>query len=513
MTSKALASGFLRQVLVTVALLLSTTPSMAGTDLRERCATLFAEAIDDVNLLSSVVVEGKRGLNTYCRVLGYVRPAINFQIRLPIEGWNGKFYMAGCSGACGRVRADRRGPSNSTREAQKRGYAVATTDSGHWGQHGADGVWAYHNRRAEMDWAERAVNQTTRTAKELLRRFYGKPHERAYFAGCSNGGRQGLISAQRFANDFDGIIAGAPWLDLASVNLFAWLYQKTTDAEGWPILSDAKVALLADAVAAICDPADGLTDGIVSAPAQCSFDPGSLRCTGADGKNCLTDEQIAAVRAIYDGPRDSAGKRLYASGLPLGSERNWPLFMTTGSTETFEASVMRYLAFEDDPGGEYDPRDFDFDTDPARLAYMSRLVSAVNTDLSTFREHDGKLILYHGATDALLPYQRTIDYYNAAAAEAGGSAAARQFMRLYVVPGTGHCWAGHSTGPDRVDYLTALERWVEHGEAPKALVAKQKKQRGKGRDRSRPLCPYPQVAVHDGTGDVDSAASFACTDP
>ncbi|MCP5367939.1 MAG: tannase/feruloyl esterase family alpha/beta hydrolase [Hyphomicrobiales bacterium] len=513
MPLRAAAARVLAGIAAAVAVLvaLAATPATAETDLRARCSAMAAEAIEDVNLLSAVVVERKRGMKPYCRVLGYVRPAINFEIRLPIEGWNGKFYMAGCSGACGRVRADRRGPSNSTRDAQRRGYAVATTDSGHWGQHGGDGVWAYHNRRAEIDWAERAINQTTRTAKELLRRYYGRPQERAYFAGCSNGGRQGLIEAQRFANDFDGIIAGAPWLDLRSVNLFAWLYQKGTNGGGWPILERPKIDLLGRAVTAACDAKDGLEDGIVSDPEGCDFDPAALRCGGTKvNGDCLTDKEIAAVRAIYAGPRNSAGEPLYSGGLPKGSERNWPLFLSTGTTDTFEANVLRYLAFEDDPGGEYDPRAYDMDKDPERIKFMSRIVSADNPDLSAFRDHGGKMILYHGTADALLPYRRTVDYYDAAVAKAGGAGAADRFLRLYLVPGMSHCWGREDVGPVQADFLTALENWVEKGQPPADLTATEERNRGKGRDRSRPLCPYPLAARYDGSGDADAAASFAC---
>lgn len=484
------------------------------------CRALAGLAITDTNLLSATLVPAREdGLPAHCRVLGYVRPAINFELRLPISGWNGKFYMVGCGGFCGQVLSERPHFTNAMNHGLRRGYAAATTDAGHWGSSAVDARFAWNNRLAEIDWGTRAIPEVTRASRALVAVYYGRRAERSYFAGCSTGGRQGLMEAQRFPDDFDGIIAGSPALDETQLagTFLAWTGRANMDAEGRRILDPAKVPLISRAVSQACDPADGLRDGLVSDPRACRFDPAVLQCqAGADPAQCLSPAEVGVLRAWYQGPRDSAGRQLYPGGIPLGSEPYWPVWLA-GTVQNpplnplFARDYLRYMGFREDPGDSYELQQFDFDRDPARLAQMSSFYDATSTDLSRFRARNGRLLIYHGWADAIVTPERTVQWFEAATEAAGGREAMAQHARLFMIPGFDHCGLG-GAGPGITetgfDPLTALEAWVERGEAPASLLMT----RSAEPRFSRPACPWPQVARHMG-GDPATAESFRCADP
>jgi len=490
------------------------------------CAALARLKIETTNLLSATEVPAAGDLPAYCRVLGYVRPAINFEVRLPLADWNGKFYQAGCGGFCGLLDTERPGVFNSITYAQRRTYAVAVSDSGHWGIGTTDGRWAMANPDGRADWAWRATTETARVGKALVRAFYGAAQSHAYFNGCSTGGRMAGIEATRFPGDFDGIIMGSPALDETDLvaTAFAWVAQANTAADGKPIFGPAKLPLLRDAVLKACH----ATDGLVADPASCSFDPASLQCTGADAPDCLTALEVAALTKLYAGPHDSAGRPLFAGGLPLGSEANWGLWITGSDKPALPAygrDFLRYMAFEPEAGPTYSFRQFDFDRDPARLGAAAALYNvatwvpgapgqASGADLSGYAAKGGRMIVWHGLGDPLVPPAFTIAWYDAWTRAAGGADKAAATARLFLVPGMDHCGlnANAASIPDTgLDPLTALEEWVEHGSAPASLLATK---RGKDGQTvwQRPICAYPAAAKLSG-GDPALAANWSCGAP
>lgn len=361
----------------------------------QECPALADLRIEDTNLLSATVIPASGALPEYCRVLGYVRPAINFEIRLPTRDWNGKFYMAGCGGYCGTLESDNPGSINAINYGLKRQYAVSTTDGGHWGEDSFDGRWAYHNRQAEIDWAYRAVHETARVTKAIIQAFYGQGPEQSYFSGCSTGGRQAVMEALRYPRDFDGLISGCPHPRATGTALLgAWLARMNAGPDGQNLITPVEVQLIEEAVYAACDSLDGLEDGLISDPRACQFDPATLACRGDETDSCLTANQVEAVKAFYAGPRDSTGRQLYA-GLALGSEPYWDgIFGITGQTESsrddfsrrHSIQFLRYMAFPEDPGDQYALSDLDFDRDPKRMEYMGQIYSTDDPDLSGFRE-------------------------------------------------------------------------------------------------------------------------------
>ncbi|MEF8939280.1 MAG: tannase/feruloyl esterase family alpha/beta hydrolase [Salinivenus sp.] len=489
------------------------------------CPALADLRIEDTNLLSATVVPASDDLPEYCRVLGYVRPAINFEIRLPTAGWNGKFYMAGCGGYCGELESEN--PSsqftNSINYGLRRNYAVSTTDGGHWGENLFDGRWAYHDRQAEIDWGYRAVHETARVTKTIIETFYGQRPAQSYFAGCSTGGRQAVMEALRYPDDFDGVISGCPHPKTGgTVMLGAWLARANTGPDGKNLITPVEVQLVQEAVYEACDSLDGLEDGLISDPRACQFDPATLACDGAETDSCLTANQVEAVKAFYAGPRDSEGRQLYA-GLPLGSEPYWDgMFGVTGETpdasddfsRLHSVQFLRYMAFREDPGEGYSIADFDFDQDPQRLEHMAQIYDADDPDLDAFRKRGGKLLMWHAWGDPATPPMETIEYYEAVEERVGSRERTQDFFRLFVVPGMDHCGIGEGPGITQhgFDPLTAMERWVEQGRAPENLMTTKRDSTG-AVQWTRPVCPYPQRAFYDGEGDPNEASSFECVTP
>jgi feruloyl esterase len=451
-----------------------------------------------------------------CRVTGTIAPEIGVEIWLPADTWNGRLLVAGCYGLCGVIRAEQ------MEDAVARGYATATTDAGHSGQKYPDSRWAYNNTSLEEDFGHRAVHLTTRLAKSLAGAYYGKPAQYAYFRGCSTGGRQALVSASRHPDDFDGIIAGAPFDQALSVPHMIWADRANTGADGQPILGRRQFTLLRKAVLARCDAADGSIDSVVGDPEGCDFRPESLACASGQERDCLTPAQVEAAAKIYAGPTDGAGRRLAPFGAAPGSEFTWArqLLGKDGKPSFFHSigqNWMQYHAFEPDPPLGSGPLVFDFDKDPPRLAAGLARVG-YRPDLEAFAESDGKLIIYHGWSDESLQPAHTLAYWEAALKRNGGAEGLGSFARLYLLPGVLHCGGGTAAGD--VDYLTALERWVEQGEAPDMLVAARTKASVPVTVRQprfplageilarRPIFPYPAVARFRGTGDPLDPASY-----
>ena len=502
--------------LLALAFILCLFLPFRGSAQAQDCPALADLRIEDTNLLSAAVVPTSDDLPGYCRVLGYVRPSINFEIRLPTADWNGKFYMAGCGGRCGGSPS--LGTANSIDHGLKRRYAVSTMDGGHWGENLFDARWAYHDRLAEIDWGHRAVHETARVTKAIIEAFYGRAPEWSYFQGCSTGGRQALMEALRYPDDFDGVISGCPHPKATGTNLQgAWIARANTGPDGRNLITPSDVPLVKEAVYEACDSLDGLDDGLVSDPLACRFDPATLVCESDQTDDCLTEDQIEALRKIYGGPTDSSGRHLYG-GVPFGSEPYWG-FWITGETANVNddamryvsTQFMRYMAFPDDPGEAYVLADFDFDRDPQRMKRMGKIYNVDDPDLDAFRESGGKVLMWHAWADAAPPPTETIAYYEAVEKRVGSRENTQDFFRLFMVPGMDHCGIGEGPGImlRGFDPLTALERWIERGETPESLLTTKTDSNGTVL-WTRPVCPYPKRAVYDGEGDPDDASSFKC---
>jgi len=464
---------------------------------------------------SAVSVPAANGLPAHCHVRGYVAPQVRFELQLPERAaWNGKFLMQGCGGLCGAAQ-----PA-TCEDVLARNYAVVTTDLGHSGQ-AWQTLWARDNLQAEVDFAYRGTHVVAVAAKAILAAYYGRPQERAYFRGCSTGGRQALVEAQRFPADFDGIIAGAPVFSETGISALhlIWSGRANLDAQGRPILAPADVELLHASVLAACDAADGVRDGIIEDPRSCAWEPGRLACAGPPAAGCLGPAQLAVARRLYDGARDSAGRALTPGGLSKGSEYEWvPYFVGRDGPATFAPggpvdALYRYLLFMPDAGPAGSAADFDFDRDPPRLALMETLYSPLNPDLRAFRARGGKLLLYHGWDDAEIPASHMVDYFTLVERAMGGAAATRDFARLFMLPGVAHCRRG--PGADAVDWLGYLEDWVEEGRAPESVLAhhlatpenylglpRRRFPLAAGEyDRVRPVYAWPRTARFTGRGD------------
>jgi feruloyl esterase len=507
----------MRPALPVLIFLATCLPHSSWAQEKSACDDLFRQKIENVNLLSSALVPAQGDMPAYCRVLGVVRPAINFEVRFPASNWNGKFYMAGCGGFCGILDSDRPGFVNAMNFGLRRNYAVSTMDSGHWGTGATDGRWAFNNRVAEIDWGWRAVTETARVTKLLIKAFYGREQNKSYFAGCSTGGRMAAMEAQRFPNDFDGIISGAPALDYTGLvaTSIAWITKSNTDQSGKAILNRAKVKLIRDAVQKTC----GNVDGLVEDPSSCSFTPKQLQCKAGDAPGCLTADEVGVLEKWYSDARNSKGEVLYPGAIPKGSEPFWPLWLTgdeKGSSPLiplFGRDFVRYMAFPDDPGENYGILQFDFDKDPERMRPMSEIYNAMNPDMSKFRDRGGKLIMYHGLSDPIVPPGISTTYWKSVTEKMGGAEAVSNFYRLFMIPGFDHCGLQQGPGISQsgLDPLTALENWVEKGIAPDMLPTTKYAADGKA-ERVRPLCPYPQVARLKG-GDANDSANYSCGAP
>jgi feruloyl esterase len=434
-------------------------------------------------------------LPSFCRVAASIRPApdseIQFEVWMPAKGWNGKFAGVGNGGFWGEIMY----PQMS--EPLSRGYAVASTDTGHVGAVD-DGSFAVGHPEKLVDHGYRSIHEMTVKAKDIIAARYGDGPRHSYWLGCSSGGRQGLMEAQRFPDDYDGISAGAPannWVPLMASGV--WIAAALTDPAGG--IPPEKFPIIQAAAVSACDARDGVTDRVIGHPPECSFDPEVLQCADVDEPDCLTAPQVDSLRKIYRGPVNPRTGEQVFPGVEPGSELELPAFFGFRIYENY----WRQLVFED---SDWDLRTLDFDRDlTAGFELHDVVLSATNPDLSAFTGRGGKLFLWHGWNDTLITPRNTIHYYEDVLA-AMGAERVSDSVRLFMLPGVLHCSGGE--GAFDVDHLSVLETWVEEGKAPERVIAR--RPLGEGAERTRPLCPYPQVAVYNGTGSTEDAANFRC---
>ncbi|HZU63387.1 MAG TPA: tannase/feruloyl esterase family alpha/beta hydrolase [Novosphingobium sp.] len=423
--------------------------------------------------LAAEEVAGTDSAQGYCKVSGTIFPQVHFELRLPLKGWTQRYLQTGCGGLCGMLRIDAP-QAESCAPVTDGSVAIASTDMGHQGM---DAAWG-KSLAQRQDFADRSLHETAVAAKALIRAFYGKSVRYAYFAGCSDGGREALIEAQRFPGDFDGILAGAPALHFAYQNSFhhAWLAAANTGADGKPILLAADMAPLHAAVLKACDGLDGLEDGQITDPRACHFDPAVVQCAGAyQAGQCLTAQQVAAVRKVYAGAHTADGKALEAGALMPGSELNWVGVFVPRSADQpvfsgiIALSSINHLLFAPDAAPAYTIANFSFTEEMARKLEAARaFYDADNADLSLFTGHGGKLILYHGWADPHISPLSTLDYFERVGARLGADKRDAA-LRLFLLPGMGHCSGGD--GPSAAPLLEELMAWVEKGSAPQAVEA------------------------------------------
>ncbi|MSO20833.1 MAG: tannase/feruloyl esterase family alpha/beta hydrolase [Acidobacteria bacterium] len=505
-----------------------------------------------LTILSAQIKEASGATPRYCYVRGLISPAIHYHVQLPLpENWNNKFLMWGDGGTDGDLDfADHR---------VAQGYAVANSNTGHDSASEPGAVFAYNNPQAEIDFGYRAVHVTISAAKSLVKAYYGSDPRYAYFEGCSQGGRQALMEAQRYPHDFDGMVAGAPAIYYQSSAVsriealkrvygdqFAGDLAFDKDGDGKPE-SLTKLGLLEQAVLAKCDALDGITDRVVDDPLVCKFDPAmdlaAQMCAGdINGDACFTTRQIETIKNLYAGAADSKGKIIF-KGRALGSEFGWSRHLLPFAGNQFAPSAlaltadrMNYMFYGKDPGvappsltdlthipdktknppeyawWEFNPDDW---TD-GKGAQVSSNLDATDANLTEFLiKRNGKLVIYHGWGDALISAEPTLDYYKEVVATTfnGDAAAARARARLFMIPGMDHCAGG--SGPDNWDRLAPVVDWVEKGLAPDHLVASRRRANGSV-ENERKICAYPQRAVYTGPqgGENDRAnwvqSNFTC---
>jgi len=519
--------------LLIVALLPVTTPAQVSCEalanLTLTNATITSATPVAVGSFKPPAVPGQpapnKDLPAFCRVHGIARPTsdseIHFEVWLPMSGWNGKYEQVGNGGFAGLI------PLSAMAEPLLHGYATAATDDGHVSGPGA--TWAVGHPERVKDFGYRAVHETSVQAKVIIHAFYGKQAARSYFVGCSEGGREGLTEAQRYPDDFQGIVAGAPainWNHLQTRGLWDALALLETPESYIP---PAKLPVLQNGAIAACDVIDGVKDGFLENPSRCHFDPATVQCKGSEASDCLTAEQVAAARKIYDPLKNPRTGTLIAPGFSPGNEAvpaNWPVWITGSSApqlgiqKLFANQFFADMVFENP---KWDPKSFNFDTDvQVTDDKFGAILNSVDPNLRAFKAHGGKLIQYHGWSDAAIPPLGSVEYFQAVQKAMGDT---KSFYRLFMVPTMSHCAGGPGATifgnaggieppEDDADHdvVLALDRWVEKGAAPNHIIATGfvDNTPSKGVAMAHPLCPYPEEAHYKGTGDPKDAANFAC---
>jgi len=523
------SSKFVLALLACAALSMGSHPALAAT-----CESLATLKLPDTTITSAQQVAAgafvpppgmpmpsAKSLPAFCRVQATITPAkdssIKVEVWLPLTGWNGKYRGEGNGGFAGYIYY----PGLATSISE--GYASASTDTGHAGSP-IDASWALGHADRIVDFGWRAIHEMTVKAKAIIQAFYGEAPKRSYFTGCSNGGRQGLMEAQRFPEGYDGIVAGAPanyWTKVFATFLFD--IQAMQAAPGSYIGAD-KIPAIGKAVTAACDANDGVKDGVLNDPRECRFDPAALLCKSADAADCLTAPQVAALKKIYAGPKDARGKQMYPGFLPGGEEGEGGWVTWIGKSPGKDLQTAFANGFYTNMISSKEPvnvKTVNIET-AVKLAdeQQGRTFNADDPNLKAFAAHGGKLIMFHGWSDAALPPLGAVNYYSSVEAALGAPATAA-FMRLYMAPGVQHCGGGpgansfgQSAAPSDAqhDVHAALEQWVEKGAAPDKIIATKyvDDDHTKGVKFTRPLCPYPQSAKYKGTGDTNDAASFEC---
>ncbi|MFC1838987.1 tannase/feruloyl esterase family alpha/beta hydrolase [Thermodesulfobacteriota bacterium] len=511
---------------------------------RESCEDLALEKLSGVTITSAVFMDDPEGFTLpqtpgmfgtssglkttaqFCRVTGFIEPVKGSHIRFevwmpPADKWNNRYFGVGNPAFEGAIKYQ------GLQKAVEEGYATASTDTGH--QHPGH-EWATGHPERLVDWVHRSVHETTVAAKSIIKAYYGKPQKYAYWDNCHNGGRQGLTAAQRYPDDFDGIVAGDPAYHLTHLQTgseyLSWVNLKDgVDSPSY--LPTAKTAALHRAVMDACDTLDGVKDNAIEDPTRCKFDPAVIQCKGEENDSCLTPAQAKTARAIYAGAKFNDGTQIY-SGFEPGSELLWeamikgpePLFINNG--------FFQYIAFEDP---DWDFRTFDIDADTRDIdKRLGPIINNIQTDLTEFKKSGGKLILYQAWNETWVPPRTAVKYYEDVVKNMDGYEETKDFFRLFMVPDFGMC---PSMFPGTFDALGAVRKWVEEGVAPDQITTTYFDQSGQFRERAgmqdagiegasesaqgiiktRPVCAYPEVAIYKGKGDINKAENYRCGKP
>lgn len=455
----------------------------------------------------------------FCRIQGTIKPAIKFEVWLPAGTWNGNFEEVGNGGFAGTIQY---APMAAALQA---GYATASTDTGHVG---GGTEWAPGHPELVQDYGYRAIHELTVKAKAMITDYEGAAPKLSFFNGCSNGGRQGLMEAQRYPTDYDGILVGSPANPWTSFELGDMLWHTLAtlkDADSF--IPTEKLAAIDDATVAACDELDGLKDGLISDPRKCKFDPSTLICKGDDNSSCLTAKQAVALKMIYAGMPPVNGKQVFPATMP-GGERGWANFMTNGGpgkTNSFNLAnnFFKNMVYED-PNWDFHSFDYNKGVADAQKK-LSGVLDASDYNMQPFFMHGGKMIMYHGWSDPVVAPTNTINQYKLIVATLTGAKPgafmqetaafmtanqkAEESLRLFMAPGMSHCGGGD--GPNVFDAFTPLTNWVGKKQAPEQIIATH--MTNNKPDRTRPLCPYPQTAQYTGQGSIDEAANFVCKLP
>ncbi len=476
------------------------------------CSAMLSLSIPNTEILSATVVDAFGPLPAHCWVVGVTHgdsgSNVRFDVRLP-DNWNKKLLFTTRQGFMGSLAPLFNGVIAS---GLFRNYATVSTDGGHQGANILDASFGLDNRTAEIDFGYRGAHLAKIAAAAVMSGYYGSTPIHSYYDGCSSSGRYGIQSAEHYPDDFDGIIAGSPVVDMSgTITDAVYIEQAMLTAP----LPASKLPVIWNAVTAACDGTDGLVDGLIDDPRNCNFDVNTLLCQSGDAPTCLTAAEIGTLNKIYSGAFNSAGQRLFP-GFAFGGElpdpdnsNGWDAYIT--GSDSFPPldillsdQYLRYLAFDPDEPN-FDWTTFNFDTDPPAMETMHEIIDPVQDDLRAFGDAGGKLIIYQGWGDISESPYRTIQYYQGLRRYVGRRAV-EDYARLFMAPGMYHCGGG--VGPNDFDALTAMEQWVEQGKAPSSIVASHNG--GIGTDRTRPLCPFPQHAKYKGSGSIDDAANFTC---
>lgn len=500
----------------------------------ESCDKLKSVHLEHTTITAAITVEKGRfipadarsapsrvfeSLPQFCRVEGVIAPSadshIEFEVWLPTTRWNGRYMGVGNGGSGGFINyTNANGPSLAA--ALGDGFATSSTDTGHRGGN-ADFSFARNHREPRIDYHFRAVHETALAAKAVIRAFYGNGPHFSYFSGCSDGGRQGLIEAQRYPGDYDGVLVCGPAVNrTGSVAAQTWVAQAGT-IDGPVEIAPSKLSMVHAAVLSSCDALDGLQDGLIGEPMKCHFDPASLLCRGIESDRCLTQPEVTVLKRFYSGPQNSKGETIGSGFLP-GAETD-PVGVLSSCWNCQGSAFHRAsIVFEGMFDAAFAINTFNFDRDLQALEQTedAKLTNATDPNLKPFKDRGGKLMIVHGWGDGADPAMLSVRYYENVVSVMGADAVT-QFFRLYMIPGVHH---NASEGPGPTAFpgpmLRALERWVENNTAPQTVVATKYKTDGEpssGIMRTRPLCPYPQVARYRGFGSIDAAASFVCRAP
>jgi hypothetical protein len=536
-----------------------TSPLKKGSDLSVVRPVQSCEALSGVDLVAigglgsrvtSASETTRQGVRQ-CEVKGTLAPAIGFKVTLPVATWQQRYLQIGCGGLCGRI-PEQVGAADGCVPLNSGAFATAATDMGHQGMDAEFG----RDPQKRIDFAYRGVHLTAVAAKQLIAVYYGQRPAYAYFSGCSDGGREALMEAQRYPQDFDGVMAGAAAMSFQAQNSMyhAWQARSNSGPDGQAILLGHRLPLLHKAVLAACDGLDGQVDGLISDPRACRFNPDVLRCPDGAARSdatCLSGDEVATVKKLYAGPTDPVtGERLTMGGPQYGSELAWEGVFVPAKQGGFALSgvvstqAIGSVVFEANPPADFKLADFSFDRATFdRLRPLHALYDATNPDLRAFEQRGGKLILWHGWADPHISPLNTIAYHEAVRGFMGAKVT-QGFERLYLLPGVYHCSGGE--GPSALDLLTPMMAWVEHGHAPNAITAttgaetafgqpggmaagdlpmgakppgapasqgEPRRQAHAARQQSMPVYPYPAVARFKGQGDPNSASSFKAGPP